>query len=328
MTARTAMDGVIDEEYPNSVLGKAQLLLGAFESGAYQLRLTELSRRAGVPKASAYRLAQELVHWGLLERRGDAYQLGMRIFELGQRVPASAVFRAVARPVLTDLFTVTRATIHLAVLDGGHVLYLEKIAGEASVHSHSQVGGRLPASCTATGKLLLATSAEGADQLEFLAVSGLPRLTSRSVSSFAQLDRQLAQIRAQGFAVEVEETMPRYGSVAVPVISADGVIHAAVSATESSSRLAVRQLLPELRRSAARIARSTVQATITDPGGAGNRGQSWAARREDEGCAGRPACGGEAPPPTGQDATSTGSRSVDPRLAHGQKPLRTVCSGP
>src|SRR4051812_24950948 len=120
-----------DADYPNSVLGKAQLLLGAFESGAFQLRLTELSRRSGVPKASAYRLAQELVQWGLLERTGDTYQLGMRVFELGQRVPVAAVLRRVARPLLTDLFAATRATIHLAVLDGGHVLYVEKVAGEA-----------------------------------------------------------------------------------------------------------------------------------------------------------------------------------------------------
>ncbi|MDX3106102.1 helix-turn-helix domain-containing protein [Nonomuraea angiospora] len=53
---------------PDEVLGKAQLIFGAFESGAVRLRVAELSRRSWVPKASAYRLAQELVQWGLLER--------------------------------------------------------------------------------------------------------------------------------------------------------------------------------------------------------------------------------------------------------------------
>ncbi|MGW4489510.1 IclR family transcriptional regulator [Amycolatopsis sp. NPDC004368] len=258
MSAQLAVDALptSDEDRPNSVLGKAQLLLRAFESGPYQLRLTELSRRSGVPKASAYRLAQELVQWGLLERRGDQYQLGMRIFQLGQRVPATAALRAVARPVLTDLFTVTRATIHLAVLDGGHVLYLEKIAGGANVLSHSQVGGRLPATCTATGKMLLAATPAGAEQLETFKATALTRLTSRTVASFQDLERQLTRIRAQGFAVEVEETLPRYASVAVPVISTDGAVHAAVSATDSARRLAVNTLLPELRRAAATIARA------------------------------------------------------------------------
>jgi DNA-binding IclR family transcriptional regulator len=252
-----------DPACPNSVLGKAQLLLGAFESGAFQLRLTELSRRSGVPKASAYRLAQELVRWGLLERRGECYQLGMRIFELGQRVPASAVLRAVARPTLTDLFATTRATIHLAVLDGSHVLYLEKFAGEANVHSHSRVGGRLPASCTATGKLLLALSPSAEEQLDHFAETGLPHLTSRTVSSLDELRRQLSLIRARGFAIEIEETLPGFGSIAVPVAGADGTVHAAVSAAAEASRLVPRRLLPELRSAAAAIARAMDRAMLT-----------------------------------------------------------------
>jgi DNA-binding IclR family transcriptional regulator len=261
----SSVEGRRDDEdaaCPSSVLGKAQLLLGAFESGAFQLRLTELSRRSGVPKASAYRLAQELVRWGLLERRGDSYQLGMRIFELGQRVPSSAVLRAVARPALTDLFATTRAAIHLAVLDGNHVLYLEKVAGEANIHSHSRVGGRLPASCTATGKLLLATSTGVEDQLDHFAETGLPHLTSRTVSSLDELRRQFSLIRDRGFAIEIEETLPGFGSIAVPVTGADGTVHAAVSATATATRLVPQRLLPELRSAATVIARAMDRAML------------------------------------------------------------------
>jgi DNA-binding IclR family transcriptional regulator len=164
--------------------------------------------------------------------------------------------------VLIDLHTATRGTIHLAVLDGGHVLYLEKIAGEANVHSHSAVGGRLPASCTATGKVLLALSENGQAQLDLLRAEELPQLTSRTVTSLGDLHRQLAQIRGRGFAVEVEETMPQYGSIAVPVVSSDGRVLAAISVTESSSRLTVRRLLPELRSAAATAARAIDRALL------------------------------------------------------------------
>ncbi|MEU0791891.1 IclR family transcriptional regulator [Amycolatopsis sp. NPDC005961] len=252
-----------DDDRPNSVLGKAQLLLGAFESGAYQLGLTDLSRRSGVPKASAYRLAQELVEWGLLERRGDCYQLGLRVFELGQRVPASAVLRAVARPALADLFAATRATIHLAVLDGAHVLFLEKVAGEANIHSHSRIGGRLPAPATATGKVLLATSPDVEEQLARFDAAGLTHLTSRTVSSVDDLRKQLTVVRAKGFALEIEETMPGVGSLAVPVTGADGTVHAAVSTTAPVARLAPKRLLPELRTAAAAIARALDRALLT-----------------------------------------------------------------
>lgn len=280
MTSHIVVDesiGHIDgESCPNSVLGKAQLLLGAFESSAsYQLRLTELSRRSGVPKASAYRLAQELVQWGLLERRGDAYQLGMRMFALGQRVPASALLRSIARPALIDLFTATRTTIHLAVLDGSHVLYLEKVAGQANISTHTQVGSRLPVFCTATGKVLLATSAEGAAQMERLAVAPSVRPTSRTVASHEELCRQLDSVRSRGFAIEMEEIMPRHGSIAVPIVGPDGIVYGAVSATDLVGRLAVRQLVPELRRTAVTIARAVARAMITEPVGAGNLRQGW-----------------------------------------------------
>ncbi|MBB4683891.1 IclR family transcriptional regulator [Amycolatopsis jiangsuensis] len=244
---------------PNSVLGKAQLLLGAFQSGAYRLRLSELSRRSGVPKASAYRLAQELVQWGLLDRSGDAYQLGLRIFELGQRVPVSAVLRSVARPLLADLFAATRATIHLAVLDGTHVMYLEKLGGKASVHTHSQVGGRLPAACTATGKALLAHAPEVEDLLTELTRTGLTRLTSRTVGSVEQLRAQLDEVRARGFALEQEETAPGLASVAVPLAGADETVYGSVSATAPVAWTDPRRVVPVLLATSATIVRALEQ---------------------------------------------------------------------
>ena len=236
-----------DEAYPKSVLGKAQLLLAAFGAGAYRLGLTELSRRSGVPKASTYRLAQELTHWGLLERVGDGYQLGVWMFELGQRVPVAVVLRGVARPLLVDLFAATRATIHLAVLDGCHVLYVEKVAGEANVLTHSQVGGRLPASCTATGKMLMACGSDDQEALAQYERVGMPRLTTRSAPSLALLRRQLDEIRLRGHALELEETLPGHGSVAVPIAGADGVVYAALSATLPTGQLAAHRLVPQLR---------------------------------------------------------------------------------
>ncbi|WP_405483601.1 IclR family transcriptional regulator [Streptomyces sp. NBC_00009] len=252
-------DTATSDLLPNSVLGKAQLLLAAFESGAVRLRLSELSRRSGVPKASAYRLAQELVRWGLLDRHEETYQLGMRLFHLGQRVPASAVLRSVAHPLLTDLFTRTRTTIHLAVLDDAHVLFLEKIAGEANVLTHSQVGGRLPASCTATGKVLLAT-VTGAR--EYSAGADLAVLTEQSVRSPDVLRRQLLIVRQQGYAHEVGEVRPGYASLAVPVAGPGATTCAALSTTAPISEVSVERLLPALRTTASRITRALEAAAM------------------------------------------------------------------
>ncbi|WP_051855708.1 IclR family transcriptional regulator [Streptomyces sp. NRRL S-1868] len=258
------MPAHIDEDIarPNSVLGKAQLLLEAFGPGTPQLTLTELSKRSGIPKASTHRLGQELVHWGLLERQGDSYQLGMQLFSLGQRVPASAMLRAVARPLLTDLFARTRATLHLAVLDGTHAFFLEKIAGAANIHTHSHVGGRLPASCTATGKVLLALHPGGREAVKRLTRTGLPSLTPRSVATAEKLGQQLAAVADHGYALEHGEVLSGHSSLAVPVTGTNGTVHAAVSATATTARMQTGSLLPELWSAAAGIARRLDHATL------------------------------------------------------------------
>lgn len=252
-----------DVRLPNSVLGKAQLLLAAFESGADRLRLSELSRRSGVPKASAYRLARELVQWGLLDRHGETYELGIRLFHLGQRVPASSTLRSVARPLMADLFTRSHAAVHLAVLDGTHVLFLEKIAGEANVLTHSQVGGRLPASCTATGHLLLALAPDGPEQVAALARGGLPVMTPRTVTDPKVLMRRLSMVSRQGYALEVEGVRTGYASLAVPV-AVPGSAHAALSITAPVAQVSVDRHLATLRATAASIERGVARKSSYD----------------------------------------------------------------
>ncbi|MFE6365506.1 IclR family transcriptional regulator [Streptomyces sp. NPDC057806] len=249
---------------PNSVLGKAQLLLAAFESGADRLRLSELSRRSGVPKASAYRLAQEMVQWGLLDRRGEMYELGIRLFHLGQRVPASSVLRTVARPRMADLFTRMRTAVHLAVLDGTHVLFLEKIAGEANVLGPSYVGGRLPASCAATGQMLLALAADGPERVAALADAGLPALTRRSVTDPQVLAQRLSRAARQGYVLEVEEVRAGHASLAVPV-ALPGSEHAALSVTAPVAQVSADRCLAALRAAAESIERGVAQKTEASP---------------------------------------------------------------
>lgn len=221
----------IDEDYPNSVLGKAHLLLGAFGAGATHLKLTQLSQRSGVSKASAYRLAQELVHWGLLDRTPDGYQLGMRVFELGQRVPVSATLRAAARPVMADLFSSTQAMVHLAVRSGDHVMFVEKVAGMHARAIATEVGLRFPLTCTASGKVLLAHADDRDQVLGELDRGGMARLTPHSTTSVQVLREHLEHVLARRFAVERNEVTVGMKSFSVPVLDPSGRVVAAISAT-------------------------------------------------------------------------------------------------
>lgn len=213
----------------NSVLGKVQLILESFGPDDEHLSLSELARRSGVAKASVHRLAQELLRWGVLERRGSDYWLGMRLFEIGQRVPRQRILREAARPYMEDLYHATNETIHLAVVDGLEVLYLEKVSGHGQVSRPSRVAGRMPLYCTATGKVLLAF---GSRQLldEVLSMP-FERVTPQTVGAPGLLLQELARARELGYAVEREQTRAGYLSVAIPLVSSTGTTMAALSVT-------------------------------------------------------------------------------------------------
>lgn len=217
-----------------SVLGKARLLLDAFDAESGVLSLTELSRRSGVAKATTYRLASGLVEWGLLERVGTKYRLGLRLFELGQLVPAQRILRDAAVPYLQELHAATGATVHLAIRDGLDVLYIDKISGHKAVETPSQVAGRLPLYATATGKAILAFSPP--DLVEQVVEGGFHPITARTVASAAHLRRQLDGARQKRMAVEVGEVVLGVASVAVPVFSCSMLV-GAVGLSTSISRM-------------------------------------------------------------------------------------------
>jgi DNA-binding IclR family transcriptional regulator len=237
-----------------SVLGKAQLLFAAFNGARTTLGLTELSRLSGVPKASAYRLAQELVRLNFLERVAGGYQLGWRMFELGQLVPGPARLRRIARPTLNDLHAVTKAVIHLAVPDGEHSFYLERFAGRRQAYVLGSVSDRFPQCFTASGKLFLARSHDSDRIIKMLERGEFKRPTNKSVMSADVLRGQLEAVRERGWSVEREECLEGYKTYAVP-IDVDGSlgVSASVSATIDIDRRDDQQVMRALRAASADI---------------------------------------------------------------------------
>ncbi|MCF6469448.1 IclR family transcriptional regulator [Nonomuraea sp. MG754425] len=238
----------------NSVLGKVRLILEAFGPDDESLGLSEIVRRSGVAKASVHRLAQELLRWGLLERRGSEYWLGMRLFEIGQRVPRQRILREAARPYMEDLYQATGETIHLAVLDGLEVIYLEKVSGHSQVSRPSRVAGRMPLHCTATGKALLAFGP--ASLFTEVVAAPLARITPRTVILPKLLAQELDQARKAGYAIEREQIRIGYLSVAIPLIGATGTMVAALSVTAPTFRADVNKYVGLLGMVSRRITKS------------------------------------------------------------------------
>ena len=145
-----------------SLLARAASVVGAFDEHAPVLSLAELSRRTGLAKSTMHRIVAELVALRVLDRQesgpsGEGYRLGMWLFERGELVPPHRSLSDAALPVMEDLREATRQRIHLAVLDGVDVVYVE-ILGTGGLEVVSRTGGRLPAHATGVGKAILAYS--------------------------------------------------------------------------------------------------------------------------------------------------------------------------
>ncbi|GHE40622.1 IclR family transcriptional regulator [Streptosporangium violaceochromogenes] len=237
----------------NSVLGKTRLILEAFTAEDDALSLSELVRRSGVAKATVYRLAQELLRWGVLERSGTDYRLGLRLFEIGQRVPRQRILREAALPYMQDLLVASKETVHFAIHEGLDVLYIEKIMMHRGLSRQSRVAGRLPLYSTATGKVILAFSSP--DLSAEVVRAGLVPLTRYTIRSSSVLLRQIGQVRERHLATESEETRLGYGSVAVPVFGQGDALVGALSITAPTVRLDVDRLKGSLHTAAAGIRR-------------------------------------------------------------------------
>ncbi|WP_320776421.1 IclR family transcriptional regulator [Streptomyces sp. CRN 30] len=219
---------------PRSVLARGALLLRACGEGAGALTLAELALRTGLPKPTAHRLAGELVRLGLVERTADGtYRIGLQLFVLGQSAPSLRELRDAALPYLGDLHEATHENVHLAVPHGTDTLFVEKVTGRRATPIVSRTGGRLPAHCTATGKLFLAQDPGRPPH------GTLPRLTPRTLVLPGQLARDLALTRARGYGLNWEEAEVGVSAVAAPVYAPGDASRAvaALSVTGGTRRL-------------------------------------------------------------------------------------------
>src|ERR1700742_5042020 len=143
-----------DQTYLHRVVA----VLSAFRGEENAVSPAELARRVGLPRSTVHRIVASLVSEGLLERHAAEVRLGVRLFEIGQRVPRQRVLRDAALPYLHDLSEATRQTVHLAILEGSQVVYVDILVAAGAPPLPSRVGGRLPAHATGVGKAMLAFS--------------------------------------------------------------------------------------------------------------------------------------------------------------------------
>lgn len=210
-----------------TMISRVSDVLKVFQARDRSLSVSEIGRRAGIPKASVSRIISELVEFGFLERDDDKVQLGLRLFELGQHANRSTDLRKFTMPSMTELMKATGQTVHLAVLEGTEVVYIQILRSRSTPPLPSRVGGRLPAYATGVGKALLAFAPE--ETLAQLFEQPLVAIGPNTITDPILLRNELNAIRANRLAFERQESSPDLGCAAAPILDAQGIAIAAIS---------------------------------------------------------------------------------------------------
>lgn len=217
--------------------------------------VSELARELGLMKSNVHRLLKTLEHHRFV-RKNEAsgrYECTLRLWEIGSVIAERIDVKSVAAPYMAALAERTSETVHLSILDGIEVLYIDKIDSPQPVRAYSRVGGRAPAYCVATGKSLLAFEPEA--KLEKLE---LTKFTPRTITSPDALKRELARIREQGYAVNRGEWRASVCGLAAPIFSSSQRPVAALGISGPIDRLppgVLRDLTPVVVESARAISR-------------------------------------------------------------------------
>jgi len=189
-----------------AVTRAAAILDALAEQPAAPTPLSDLARRLGLPKSSVANICAALVDAGLVRRAGSGFTLGRRLAELGGAYLATVDQVQEFYDLADQLPVASEETTQMALLDGLEVTYVARHDGRQPIRLASEIGRRLPASCTALGKATLA-ALDPADLAERLrGVESLPTLTRNSHRRVADLLDDLDEVRRRGHAIDNEET--------------------------------------------------------------------------------------------------------------------------
>lgn len=233
---------------------KALQLLDEFRNGDASMGVSDIARRVGVPTSTAYRLLAYLVESGFVSKEGTQYRPGDKLFELGNQVAHCRPrgLRERVAPYLGELYAASGMTARLAILDGPEIVIVDKIVGLRTLPAPTAIGGRVPATCTALGKAMLAF--QPPQRLAQIFQEALPRRTRHSVASRSVLHQQLVEIRSTRLAYDRQESVLGQVCVATPIMR-DGIAVAAISLSAPTVRSNLVQSGNALRQAAGQIER-------------------------------------------------------------------------
>ncbi len=212
-------------------------LLQLFDRSRKVLSAADMARLLEIPRSTAFRLAQTLEHLGFLVRDKDAYRIGPAVLRLGFEIIASLEFTELARPMIERLRDETGFSAQLVIRDGREVVVVLKAAAQSTFASNVNVGTRLPAHATILGRVLLSDTDDRTLAALYPTASALPKISSKSPRTLAELKRLVHEDRVRGYAVSESFFEQGISAIAAPVRDERGRIVAAMSITAQRPNL-------------------------------------------------------------------------------------------
>ena len=231
------------EESTSNAVERALSIFELIAESQNGLSNSDLSRRLQIPKSSASYILRVLEKRHYLQRdeRGK-YRLGLKLVSLTRDALTHLDIREIAKPILEQFLQKSRlAEAHLAVLDNGRAVYVEKVESQSFVKMDIWVGHRLPIHTTAIGKALVAYLPES-ETLQILSLRGMEKKTRKSINNPQKYLRELEKVRQYGFAIDDEENAEGVRCVASPIFDANGKVTAALGTSTIIMQLNETQL--------------------------------------------------------------------------------------
>lgn len=249
----------VSDASPVTAVERALNILEAAAHRRDGLTNSEISRKLGIPKSSASYILRTLERRGYLRREPETgrYRLGLKVLSLGGDAQANLDIADVALPFMRALVEKIHLTVHLAVLDQGEAVYIEKVEAPGFFRVNTWVGRRMFLHSTSVGKCLLAWLPK--HEVETLVKQqGLKKRTPKTITTITKLLADLEHIKNEGYAVDDEENSLGARCLGAPVFDVTGNVVAALGASGTLTQVdeaSMPRVAEALKETARRISR-------------------------------------------------------------------------
>jgi IclR family transcriptional regulator, pca regulon regulatory protein len=258
-TASTADEGRRPTPNPRDLIASLECglaVIGAFDQERPRLSTSEVAQRCGLTRTAARRYLITLEHLGFMRSERNTWALSAKVLRLAQSYMHSGRLPRIVQPELHRLAQALKEASSAGVLDGDDVICIAALSAGRMVSSTLQPGTRVPAYCTANGRVLLA-ALPPAQADAWIDARTFEALTPQTLTHPDRLRAELARVRTQGYAAVDQELEAGLRTLAVPLLGFDGDVLAAINISVHAARMPMEQLidtgLPALRQTQATL---------------------------------------------------------------------------